>query len=596
MIDSIERDEGRTILNISDHYYSDPLEKLRKDRKFPDVSLDFNMKSGYLMKRGYLRKNWKQRYFIARNNAHNYCVEYYDDLEGRLKGTMECHGYKAEGFSPEETRTFGMYGIKLVPYDGHRRVWMIKCANEDEWGAWMHVFHTACYRSLPTRLEMNPLMVTAFSRCCEMLQRRYGLQRKMETLVGTEIDILVDLCEHILRKNILDPLLTTLPAGKHIKAREAFDKYIHPSVTADLTSSWQITIRDCKVRHASVEHTARNNLSALLRERSALLDSIWHTMQDEVIAALQDGVLTQVCEPLLARCGPAIEGYLSAEVGFVGQMNSCINTGKFASKELFDKMIAITHKFIQWDTSGTSVTGNAQSLCWKLNCSDLLRVPGNPAYGSVLPNVADYSPYDFYCDVLDSIRDLGHRAVGSFAARARDRVFMDRAGWGTGTGRTFSSDRAGWGAGTGRTFSSDRVVDMGGMGRSASNGQVENNTYHMLKELLAEVESEFQQEMEVSFTILLVTVMWRFVDDCPRMTKLHTTLHTEGASPSNAAGRMSRLESALHTAWLDDESRVRQEGNCLSDFYSLSYLVEECLRAHITNTLYETRNSMMHNV
>jgi hypothetical protein len=570
-----------------DRDYSNPLEKLQRDRQFPEVSLDFNMKTGYLIKRGFVRKNWKRRYFIAKNNAHNYCIEYYEDLEGKLKGIFECYGYKAEKFDGNDSGAFGQHGIKLVPYDSRRRVWMFRCATEEERGVWMHVFHTACCRASPPRLETNPLMVAAFARCHDMMLQHHHMRRPIGTLVGTEVDVLVDLCCSVARRKVLAPLLEAVPVGRVQHATTSFNDSVHGSMLATVTASWNNVTRRCKMEHAVLETLARSCLPRLMQERQKMLDAVWAVLGEQVSAALQDGVMDSLCGPLLAACGGAIEGYAAAEAALLKMMKTSLSSGKFASKELFDKMIIVTHKFVQWDSTGTGPLGYAQQSCWRMCLSE----SNQAAFAALFPDPARYSSYDFYCDLMDSIRDVAQRAVGAFASRSRERAF---GGAGGGVVHASSPDRSRAGA--------------------KDSGHVDNNVYHTMKAVLEDVEGEFRQEVEAAFTLLLCRVLRDFVNECPEMRRMRKVLLEEQEAGGSA--RMASLESALRVACID-QSQCAEEGSgssggsgaaaaTLEHFYSLPYLAEESLRLHIMQTLFgsvqeyalrslfESRNSMMH--
>ena len=59
-------------------------------------------------------KNWKQRHFVALNQADNFQVKYYEKEGGKIKGTVELCGYSARSFDEEEVKEYGPNGIKLV--------------------------------------------------------------------------------------------------------------------------------------------------------------------------------------------------------------------------------------------------------------------------------------------------------------------------------------------------------------------------------------------------------------------------------------------------------------------------------------------------
>ena len=54
-----------------------------------------NVKVGYLTKIGANVKNWKRRYFVAKNQSENFVVHYYESPNDLLKekGSFNCCGY-----------------------------------------------------------------------------------------------------------------------------------------------------------------------------------------------------------------------------------------------------------------------------------------------------------------------------------------------------------------------------------------------------------------------------------------------------------------------------------------------------------------------
>ena len=53
-------------------------------------------------------------------------------VAGAKKGEVNCCGYRCEEFSKEDIEEHGTAGVKLVPHNDERRVWMFKCEDEKE--------------------------------------------------------------------------------------------------------------------------------------------------------------------------------------------------------------------------------------------------------------------------------------------------------------------------------------------------------------------------------------------------------------------------------------------------------------------------------
>lgn len=100
-------------------------------------------------------KNWKNRFFVARNADKNFQIEYYDgtDEKGKLKGIIYPAGYYAYEFNSDDVAEHGEKGIKLVPWSWRRRTWWIKCGDDNERKEWLSAFETACYKARPPHDE-----------------------------------------------------------------------------------------------------------------------------------------------------------------------------------------------------------------------------------------------------------------------------------------------------------------------------------------------------------------------------------------------------------------------------------------------------------
>jgi len=109
---------------------------------------DWTIKSGFLMKEGGNYHSWKKRFFVAKNKAQDFVIEYYGSdkcLEKDLKGTINCSGYRCAKDTSKKP-----FGIKLTPWDDERRPWFIGCEDAKEQDEWLSVFENACWHAKPT--------------------------------------------------------------------------------------------------------------------------------------------------------------------------------------------------------------------------------------------------------------------------------------------------------------------------------------------------------------------------------------------------------------------------------------------------------------
>jgi len=125
-----------------------------------------HLKTGWLMKEGGIRKNWKKRFFVAR---YNHVVDYYEKEEeankekGKTKGTMSLCGYHVvedpnDGIIKRLTTLSEKMGVNMdeipkpkeypkLTFEVHhyrRRCYFIKTETEEEFKEWVDVFKTVC--------------------------------------------------------------------------------------------------------------------------------------------------------------------------------------------------------------------------------------------------------------------------------------------------------------------------------------------------------------------------------------------------------------------------------------------------------------------
>jgi hypothetical protein len=109
---------------------------------------DWTIKSGWMTKEGGNWTNWKKRFFVAKNKAEDFIIEYYDNekcLPGGKKGFINCAGYRATKDGSKKP-----HGITLTPWDDERRAWYLQCDTAEEQTEWMSVFENATWHARPT--------------------------------------------------------------------------------------------------------------------------------------------------------------------------------------------------------------------------------------------------------------------------------------------------------------------------------------------------------------------------------------------------------------------------------------------------------------
>lgn len=379
------------------------------ERLLPDAPVpDYELKSGVLTKRGDVVKNWKARYFVALNKADNYRIDYYEKEGGKLKGSIFACGYSAEEFNEDETKENGQFGIKLVPYDSRRRTWYMKCESEEEKGEWLKIFSNACRKSNPP-VNPDPLIAHAFAGAYRAVRWHYGYYGWYR-ITFTESEQLGELCSSILNRELITGVIDNIPAGpqRHVLCN-LVRKTVDTTVIAAVGAAWKSSVEACKGLQSTLETTVRQLLAPIFEQEVKIKEDIASKTNATVSPFLED-VGGRICRPVLRACAnPITRAFVAAVQGFADYMKKHINDGSF-KKENFDSNINWAQRSVEYWWSGPLEDSNR--ICWALYTSDLTDV--------AVFFVGGFTSYSLYSDVLDSIRDLTHRAIHSFETAARE--------------------------------------------------------------------------------------------------------------------------------------------------------------------------------
>jgi len=371
---------------------------------------DYELKTGIMTKRGDVVKNWKQRYFIALNKADNYVINYYEKEGGKLKGAVNCCGYRAEEFNEDEVKDYGpngKFGIKLIPYDDRRRTWAFSCETEEDKAEWLKIFNNACRKANP---PINPdrLIAEAFRGAYRAVRWSYGFYGWW-SLNGTEAEMLGGLCADILNRELIYDVINNIPAGPQRGAVvNVVRKTVDTTVVAAVGAAWNSSVSACEALRDTLKASASALLRPIFDQEVAIKAQITDKVGATVNPFLED-VGGRVCRPVLRVCAnPITRAYVAAVGGFAAFMKKQISDGSF-TKENFDTNIKWSHRSVEYWWSGPLEETNR--LCWKLYSSDL---------ADIAAFFAGYTSYSLYSDTLDAIRDLTHRAIHAFETKVRE--------------------------------------------------------------------------------------------------------------------------------------------------------------------------------
>lgn len=407
------------------HYKDALIEKIKEDaqpeeedeRKLPDAPTpDYEIKTGTMMKKGDINKGWKSRYFVAMNEADNFRVDYYEKEGGKKKGSIMCCGFEALPYTEEDTATHGQFGVKVVPDDDRRRTWWLKCETEEEKDDWLKVFSNACNKAKPPEHE-DAVIAAAFKGAYRSVRWHYGFYGWYRN-VFVEGEQLGSLCSEIVMREVVRAALDEIPEGPAKNSTvNMVRKNVDMAVIAAVNAAWSAAVSSCQAMRDTLEDTIKKCLDPLFEQEVALKEKISSTTNETVSPFLED-VGGRLCQPLLAACTtPITKAYSSAIKGFSDYMKDRIKEKPFTKDNVESNTLSI-HRSVNWWWSGPLKETN--EIAWNIYANDLADVI--TFFG------AGYTPYSLFSEVLDSIRDLTHRAIYGFSKAVEEANFEGQEG------------------------------------------------------------------------------------------------------------------------------------------------------------------------
>lgn len=406
------------------HYKDALIAKIKEDaqpeeedeRQLPDAPVaDYELKSGTMQKKGDINKGWKSRFFVAMNEADNFRIDYFEKEGGKKKGSINCCGFEALAFTEEDTTTHGQFGVKIVPDDERRRTWWLKCETEEEKDEWLKVFTTACSKAKP-QVHEDEVVAAAFRGAYRSVRWHYGFYGWYRC-VFSEGEQLGALCSEIVMREVVRAALDEVPEGPAKNTTiNMVRKNVDMAVIAAVNAAWGAAVSSCLAMKETLEETVKKCLDPLFEQEVKLKEKIASSTADTVNPFLED-VGGRLCQPLLAACAtPITKAYVSSVKGFAEFMKEKIGEDKY-TKDTLESNIRQAHRSVNYWWSGPLKDTN--EICWNIYANDLADVI--TFFG------AGFTPYSLYSEVLDSIRDLTHRAITAFAGALEEANFEGQA-------------------------------------------------------------------------------------------------------------------------------------------------------------------------
>lgn len=366
------------------------------------------LKTGMLVKRGESVKNWKSRFFVARNADKNYDIEYYDgtDEKGKLKGTIYPAGYRAYEFSQDDVTEHGEKGIKLVPWSWRRRTWWIKCPDDNERKEWLSVFETACYKARPPRDE-DEVIADAFDLALRNTRWKCWIWGWYSD-AGNEAERLGEVLLDVLDRDIINEILNGITEGP-AKAMtvDLVRKTIGTSVKAACSSAWVSSAAAVRSVSEKIQSQVKELIGPILEKQKEFRNMISDKIGGKINPFLSEkgGSLLRPVLNVIFR--PIIQAFERAAKSFHSHLKQYIDNGEFGSAK-FDSTLNRVDWQMDWYSGPIH---DSYYLLWKMYTSDMTELLSLLSGG--------ITPYTVYNICMDKVKLLLHRAVFTFGNLAK---------------------------------------------------------------------------------------------------------------------------------------------------------------------------------
>jgi len=298
------------------------------------------LKTGILIKKGALKKNWQKRYFVVRPD---YVVEYYENEKAanaekpKPKGKMHLCGYKVvddpnngiiqklEKLAklmnvdiselPKAKKKYSDYAFEIS--HTRRRCYFLDLVTEsmEEKEAWVNMFRHVCWHAYGLE-NRDPVHVHAFNLAVR--DTRWHLGRwGYWSGGGSETQVLSDIISDEIEVETLGKILSKIPGVPWViknKIRNAVLKTLDTLVSAGVTPAWAAMSKAVEELRPKVEPVIAEMVAPLAKQKEELLDKIKEGCMSIIEPLLDEHVKPHLEKILEIIKSPVVNAYEEAGV------------------------------------------------------------------------------------------------------------------------------------------------------------------------------------------------------------------------------------------------------------------------------------------
>mmetsp|Transcript_37038 Transcript_37038/g.62990 ORF Transcript_37038/g.62990 Transcript_37038/m.62990 type:complete len:532 (-) Transcript_37038:117-1712(-) len=356
---------------------------------------DWTIKSGWMTKEGGNYHSWKKRFFVARNEADKFVIEYYSSdkcLDKEKKGWINCSGYRAAKDNSKKPN-----GITLTPWDDERRAWHMACETPAEQDEWISVFENATWHAKPSG-DPDEMVQRAFEIAFNKLKTARGFWYSFR-FDRSPAEMLAKLLVMDLDREVVREILAGVSTPGSIglsSAKAAARKMLVASCTTAAAGAWSGSKPALDLAKTVVEEKVIPGIQPIIDAQVALQEQIVGVIT-AVISPVTNTLRDTVFTPLMAMVlGPMSEAFKAAIKGFSTQVGS--KKAELKEEKVYQGMISDV-SYSYWHASPM------------VEAYQIIRNLDETALGKFCEAIPGVSAWSFIYKLDSMLRDLLRRAI-----------------------------------------------------------------------------------------------------------------------------------------------------------------------------------------
>lgn len=327
-----EQQDGSAEENNNEEQEDDEDARQLLQRPEGDEGGDEPLYTATMTKRGQVRKNWKERFFVVRPDC---IIDYYENEAkyksgGKPKGTINLSAYTiytepnkrkqeekrqlAENFGVSPQDDYSKYEpLTLECYHPIRRRWLIKCNDEEQFKQWADILKL-CALKVDTGTLKDSLKKDAFAQAASNLSKKLD-----QTIVfGSEIDILTTMLANNAWTEEVggDDAFKDIPGPAAVKAKACTKGFetVYFSVETAVKAAWAATQVAADKTRDLIKSTLADSLDSVRNAKESLTDKVTEAVSP-AFAPVKDKVIVPVCSKLASFIIPQTREPISSAEG-----------------------------------------------------------------------------------------------------------------------------------------------------------------------------------------------------------------------------------------------------------------------------------------